>query len=365
MKKKSLLRTKQHLQPNKFKKLFVIIAAAVFLIILFVGLRFNRFYQTISTKNNLWKQQPVANKEVFSFLLMGYGGVGHQGGYLTDTMIIGRLDIKNKKVNAVFLPRDIWVKVPTQSGDDFYTKINAVYQMGLFGKNYRDLPKKYKSDQGAAELAKQVAGNVVGFKIDYYAAVDFTGFTKAIDLLGGVDVNVDKAFTDDQYPIAGEEDNLCDYAEDELQQLLKQATDSPNLVFPCRYETIHFDAGLINMDGKTTLKFVRSRHSKEDGGDFSRARRQKAFLDALKNKVISINIITKIFPLLEQLEGHIKADIPAQLGQKLLKEVNNVSQYSIFELMLTTDNYLTEDISEDGQYLFVPKTGINKLKKIY
>ena len=69
MKKKSLLRTKQHLRSYKFKKLFIIVAAAVFLIILFVGFRFNRFYRTISTKNNLWKQQPVANKEVFSFLL--------------------------------------------------------------------------------------------------------------------------------------------------------------------------------------------------------------------------------------------------------------------------------------------------------
>ena len=54
-----------------------------------------------------------------------------------------------------------WVKVPTDSGDSFHSKINAVYQMGLFPENYPDLPKHYEGEQGAGELVGLVIQQVL------------------------------------------------------------------------------------------------------------------------------------------------------------------------------------------------------------
>ena len=107
------------------------------------------------------------------------------------------------------------------------------------------------------------------------------------------------------------------------------------------------------MDGATALKFVRSRHSPEDGGDFNRARRQQLFLESVRDKVLSIGFLPKISPLMEDLEDSIRTDISPELMQKLLKESPQIKNYKIQQIVLTTDNYLKHSISSDGQYILV------------
>ncbi len=343
------------------KKAAIIIIAVLAIFIGLVLLRGLKLLSSINTKSSIWGKAIPKEKKVFSLLVMGYGGPGHDGAYLTDTMMVMRIDLENNKAVIISIPRDIWVRIPTgEDEEEFNSKINSVYQVGLFKKNYPAVPDKYAGEQGASELVKEVVGKIVGFEIDNYVAIDFNGFKKAVDTLGGVDITVERSFTDPLYPIDGNEEELCgvdptDTAK--FEELEKIATESPEVAYPCRYETLNFKAGRQHMDAVTALKFVRSRHSLEDGGDFGRAKRQQLFLDALRNRILSIGFIPKIIPLMNDLEENLKTDIPLELIQKFLSEAPTMKEYVFSQIVLTTDNYLEHDISEDGQYILVSVDG--------
>ena len=354
-------------QRSNIKKIFFVFFLLVVIGIFFTASKIKSFYEGIYTGKESVKNQiptPKPEKKIFNFLIMGYGGGNHDGAYLTDTLMIAHVDMEKKRTVLISLPRDIWVKIPTKSGDDFHEKINAVYQMGLFNKNYPDIPTKYAEEQGAANLTKEVVGNIVGLEIDNYVAIDFEGFTKAVDLLGGVDVNVETTFDDYEYPVTGKEKDLCGKEEKDLPDLLKIATESPTLAFPCRYEHLHFDAGLTHMDGETALKYVRSRHSLQDGNDFGRAKRQQRFLEAVKNKVISIGFITKIPALLDEMQSYIRTDIHSSTITKLIGEAPSSSKYKISNFVPDTNNYLDPSRSSYGGFILVPKEGEDKWSRM-
>ncbi len=345
---------------QKRKKYILVVAVAAILIVAFLVARFLTFYSRISSDGDTWGGIIPKEKKVFTILMMGYGGPGHDGAYLTDTMMAVRIDIDAKKVLLVSVPRDIWVQLPSKSGKSTHSKINAVYQAGLFPDKYPDIPDNYSGEDGAADMVKKTVGDIVGFNIEQIIAIDFDGFKQAVDTLGGVDVNVERSFSDYEYPITGKEDDLCGVSPDDtakLEELEKIATDSPNLAYPCRYEVLTFDAGTQHMDGETALKFVRSRHSAQDGGDFNRARRQQLFLQAIKEKVLSIGFIPKILPLMNSLEKNIRTDIPLDLMQKLLKEAPSASDYSIHQIVLDTDTYLENGVSADRQFILKSRDG--------
>jgi anionic cell wall polymer biosynthesis LytR-Cps2A-Psr (LCP) family protein len=125
-----------------------------------------------------------------------------------------------------------------------------------------------------------------------------------------------------------------------------------------------FKKGKTHMNGETALKYARSRHSLEDGSDFSRARRQHLLLEAVKDKILSLNLITKIPPLLDQLGDHFKTDFPLSQIPKFSKEIVYAEKYQFFTYVLSTKNYLDESISDDGQYILIPKAGENNFEEI-
>jgi LCP family protein required for cell wall assembly len=345
---------------EKRKKIAIGITIVLSLLLLFGLFRVAKLLNSIQTKSSIWGKTIPKEKKVFSLLVMGYGGAGHDGAYLTDTMMVLRLDLEKHTAMMVSIPRDVWVKIPTTDNEDFYRKINSVYQMGLFRKNYPAVPAKYEGEQGASELVKETVGTIVGFPIDNYIAIDFDGFKQAVDTLGGVDINVERAFTDIEYPIDGKETDLCGVDPNDLakfEELEKIATESPEVAYPCRYETLQFEAGQQHMDAETALKFVRSRHSLQDGGDFGRARRQQLFLDAMRGKIFSVTVIPKIIPLMNDLERNLRTDMSLDLIQKFLGEAPDAKKYQTQQIILTTDNYLEHEVSNDGQYILTSKDG--------
>ncbi len=378
------------------KKIIVILVLIIIAAAGYYYIKFTDFYTHIysESKNPLFNKPPE-EQHIFNILLMGYGGIdesgrAHDGTYLTDTMMVIRLDLKKKKALFISLPRDICIKIPTESKSSFHGKINAVYQMGLFNKNYPDIPKKFSGEEGAGDLVKLVIEQIIGEPIDYYAVIDFEGFKKAVDILGGVDINVERSFDDYEYPIAGKKDELCGRDEEfeqikdfikppfneeerdklfkdkpELEEFVKNATETPNLAFPCRYEHLHFDAGEIRMDGETALKYVRSRHSLQDGNDFGRAARQQLFLQAMRDKIINIGFIPKIIPLLDEMKTRIKLDIPADVLKKFLAEANKSEDYKIDNIILTNKKNLTDYMLTpcDG-YSLIPKSGLDQWDEI-
>jgi LCP family protein required for cell wall assembly len=194
-----------------------------------------------------------------NILFLGMGGMGHDGGMLTDTMIFTSLNLKTGSATMISIPRDIWVRSIT-------AKINAAYEIG----------EKRATGSGTL-MAADAVYEIVGEPIHYTVLMDFAGFEQLIDSMGGIDVMVDKPFTDELYPIKGKENDLCD----------------GDLEYKCRYETLVFSKGLQHMNGNMALKFARSRHSAdlEEGTDFARAARQQKVIAAIKAKALSPSVL--------------------------------------------------------------------------
>lgn len=195
-----------------------------------------------------------------NILLLGVAGGTHDGRDLTDTILVLSFHQKNQTLSMISVPRDIW-------SDSLKDKVNSAY-------HYGELKKK----GGGLTLSKAIVSDVVGLPIQYALMLDFSGFEKVINLVDGVEVNVLNSFTDSDYPIPGKENDECN--------------GDPE--FRCRYESLHFDAGVQGMDGARALKYVRSRHAEGDeGSDFARGKRQQEVLLALKTKLMSKDVYMK------------------------------------------------------------------------
>jgi anionic cell wall polymer biosynthesis LytR-Cps2A-Psr (LCP) family protein len=294
----------------------------------------------------------------YSILLMGYGGGAHDGGLLTDSMIVARIEPHTDSVTLISIPRDIWVPIPVSSTETKYAKINSAYAVGSDDRKYPNKSDEFKGPAGGGQMAKSVVSQVVGFNIDYFVSLDFKGFIKFIDLLGGVKVPVAKTFTDPMYPIEKDIVDNCGKSDDDIKALTATMSgEKLEQQFPCRYESLHFDKGLQLMTGETALKFARSRHSIEDGGDFNRANRQRVLIEAVKNQVISLNFIDKIIPTIKTLSYNLKTDIDLAKLQSLISQSAVLSKYKINSIALTDQNVLVDDKSSDGQFILVPKAG--------
>ncbi len=236
-----------------------------------------------------------------NILLLGIGGGSHDGPNLTDTIILASVNQKNNKVVLTSIPRDLWFPSLTTS----FKKVNEAYADG-----------ENKRKGGGLVEAEAVVSKITGQHIDYGVRVDFSGFVKAVDILGGLDINVDNTFDDYAYPISGKEDDTCGNLAEDIKAYTESGTASAEMdliKFPCRYKHVHFDKGLMHMDGETALEFVRSRHATGvEGTDFARSKRQEKVIKALKDKILSAQTLinpAKIIQLYSILSGSIDTDI--------------------------------------------------------
>jgi len=302
--------------------------------------------------------------QIKNILLLGYGGADHNGGFLTDSIILLSLNQKTKKGFLISVPRDIWLNLPTDWENLKAAKINEAYAIGINDSRYPNKKPEFRGQLGGGNLAKYAVSQVTGLTVDYFAAVSFDQLVRIIDILGGIEVQIPVPFTDQYYPVKGLENETCGKSEAEIE-VLKQKYSGFELEknFPCRYETISFQEGLNKMDGALTLKFVRSRHSVSSGGDFSRSQRQIAVLKAIREKLISIQAIKKIDQLYPSLADLITTDLDLPTLKTLLSFLGNPENYQIEEVNLSPDNVLTESKGPQGQYILLPKEGFNQWQK--
>lgn len=323
------------------------------------------FFQVLFNKNiELSKVNKTANEpQRINILLLGIGGGNHEGPKLTDSIIIASIDIDKSKVHLISLPRDMW----SFALDD---KINSAYAKG-----------ETKKKGGGLILAESTMSEIIGQPINYGVVIDFNGFVKAVDIVGGLDINVDKAFDDYQYPITGNENELCGHTEEEVQTFTATNSAEAELVnfFPCRYEHLHFDQGLQHMDGETALKFVRSRHAiGSEGTDFARSKRQEKIIKAFVSKAFSLNILanpTKILSLYGTVQDSIDTDIPDSEFDDFIKLAQKFRNAEIDSVVIDYGNkqekrggLLTNPpISEKYHYKWtlVPRIGENDFSEIH
>ena len=152
-----------------------------------------------------------------------------------------------------------------------------------------------------------------------------------------------------------------------IEEFVKNASSTPELAFPCRYEKLEFKKGIAHLDGQTALKYARSRHSEIDGGDFNRARRQQQVIEGIKSKVISLGFIPKIIPLLNEFKKDVKTDVGLEIIKKFIDQADKAKEYKTTTFVLTDQNVLKDSVSADGQYILIPNEGMDSwggIKKI-
>lgn len=294
----------------------------------------------------------------YTVLLLGYGGGTHAGGSLTDTLLLAYIVPREKRAVLFSIPRDLWVPIPVTEDTDEWSKINAAFAIGNDDRKYTHKPPEFSGTGGGGRLAKAVVSEVLGIEVDYFAAVNFSGFTTAFESLGDITVQVPVTFDDSFYPIEGKENETCDKSEEEIAALT--ATMSGYKLeqeFTCRYEQLHFDAGPQVMDGETALKFVRSRHSEQHGGDFGRSQRQQALLTAVKNKVLTPAGLLKLVPTALQLTKYVQTDITSEKITQIVTTHEGLSEYTLETVRLTDKNALKQTYSSDRQYILIPSSG--------
>ncbi|MDO5561344.1 MAG: LCP family protein [bacterium] len=315
---------------------------------------------------------PVDPLATFNILLLGYGGANHDGGNLADTIILAQVAPHQEKVSLLSLPRDLWVKLPfsarADQETDFYSKINRTLALGNSSKEYLWRPEQFQGKDGGGNLARAVVSEIIGQPVDYYLAVDFSGFEKLINLLTnnqGLTVNVPYSFTDEYYPLTGEENNLCGYTEEDLATMSATLKDYDlEKMFTCRYETIQFNKGKQTLDSANVLKFVRSRHSGYGGGDFGRSQRQQAVLAAVKDLIFSPKILPKLPKLIEQSLKMIKTNLSlSAITEKLFLNCD-WANFDLSSQVLSNQNYLRDSRSRDGQYILIPRLGLDNYSEI-
>lgn len=256
-----------------------------------------------------------------NILLLGYGGSGHSGGTLSDTIQVLSIDWKTNQLAMISVPRDLEVNVPGHG----YSKINAAYS------------------SGGGQLSSQTVSQVLGIPIHYFISLDFNGFVDIVNTVGGVDIDVENTFTDYSYP----------------KSECNNATG-----IGCSLVTVHFDAGLQHMDGARALIFARSRHSLNngEGTDFARSRRQQLLMLAIKKKVLTLDILanpSKITSLLNTVGSHLKTSLSVTEIKSLSSEMQKADTSNMVTKVFDTSagNVLTSESNTLGDVL-IPKKGL-------
>lgn len=231
---------------------------------------------------------------------------------LTDSILIASINYDKKSVSMFSIPRDLYVEYPT----GWAGKINETYFRGL---------RKTKDEFEGIKSLQEVLTKITGEEMHYFVNLDFEGFRKIIDTLWGIDIDVPDAIVDTTYP-------------------------GPNST----YQTFRISAGPQNLDGSTALKYARSRHTTSD---FDRSLRQQLIIKALREKALSLELITspsKIKSIYNIVNEHIITDLDLSQMIQLALFVKDIPRENIVSSNLNDTCFYGSSVCEKWWFLYVP-----------
>lgn len=204
-------------------------------------------------------QKVWPDSHYLNILVLGVDTRDDGGDQNADTIIIARLDLREKTMRSVSIPRDLLVEIPGVGSG----KINGAYNAGV-----TERPNDRVA--GVVKMRDTIEHNF-GVEIDDYVLIDFEGFEQVIDSVGGIQIDVPEEIVDDAYPTE-------DYG----------------------VRTLVIKAGPQHMDGDTALAYARTRHADSDD---ERRDRQALVIQALFQKGKSLGTITKIADIIQAAGG--------------------------------------------------------------
>ena len=191
-------------------------------------------------------------------------------------------------------------------------------------------------NENGMELLKEVVEEISGLDIHYYAQLDFNGFIKIIDDLGGIDIYLEKDINDPSYPN-----------------------------FSRGYDPFYIKKGWHHLDGETALKVARSRHSTM--GDFDRIKRQQDIIKATKQKVFekySQFDVIAFKNIFISLSNNLKTDLQLKELPRFYKIAKEVKNYDITVKTIDTKNYLNRTYLGKGYTLQVKNNDYQKINEL-
>lgn len=217
-------------------------------------------------------------------------------------MILATVDPANEQATLISIPRDLIVPIPGHGRQ----KINTAHFWGEV------------DDPGSGPRhAMQTVEGLFGVSIDYYVRVDFIGFERLIDAVGGIDLVVSRPIVDDAYPTA-------DYGTKRLE----------------------IPAGPQHLNGEQALEYARTRHS---DSDFGRGARQRQVILAAKEKAIQPANLPKLPTLLRVVQQSVTTDIPPEAIPSLIARAQSIPAENITSTGITAEMVI--DINHDGTEL--------------
>mgnify|MGYP001563713641 CR=1 FL=1 len=309
------------------KRALLLLLVAFFVFLLFAGLAKAlislRLITVPGVLNAAGAELQTDENGFTNFLLLGQGDASHDGKDLTDTVMITSLDPKRtKSVVLLSLPRDLYFLDAEKMGKG---RVNSMYRDY---KGYLMARKDMEEPEASLEAMKELAvvvGKALDLDIHHVIKVDFDGFTKAVDAIGGIDIEVPEAITDTEYP-------------------------GPNYT----YETFAIDAGLQHLDGETALKYARSRHTTSD---FDRSARQQQILAALAEKVRDQGILrspSKVMALYKIVSQNLETTLTLRELVGAGSMGSAIDRNRIISMQLSDRNGLYGTLSEPGGFLYDP-----------
>jgi polyisoprenyl-teichoic acid--peptidoglycan teichoic acid transferase len=233
-------------------------------------------------------------------LLGGDAGPGRSG-LRTDTMVVATLDARTRRGALLSLPRNMGaVPVPPAAaglvpGGRFPDILNALY-----GWAHR-YPELFPGRDPGATALKQVAANLTGLRVDYYALVDFRGFVEMVDALGGVTVDVPRPVLDRVSPPEDGQDWI----------------------------RIDLQPGRQRLTAMEAFAYVRAR---SQSSDYERIRRQRCVMVALARQADPARVLRAFPRLAAAARENVSTDIPRRVLPRLVELVAGIDRRKIVSL---------------------------------
>lgn len=244
-------------------------------------------------------------------LILGRGGRGNSAPDLTDSIILAHYNKTKNSFTTLSIPRDLLV----QSERLGRVKINEIYSS----------TKKSLWEEAAMNNLMEMVSQITGKDIRMYMLIDFTGFQKLIDAVGGVDIEVPERLYDPEYPAAN-----------------------------WWYTVVNIPAGFQHFDGDKALKYSRSRHTTSD---FDRSRRQQLVIQALRDKMTSLEILsspTKLEWIYSVLSDSVQTNVWLKDMYKFAKIASKVEKQDIYSFALDASCFNALKLCEPGGLIYSP-----------
>lgn len=244
----------------------------------------NADYDVIPQKEEIEKM--VREGNTVSILIAGLDTEHGSMVGRSDVLMVAAIDMDSKESTLLSIPRDTYVQI---AGTEEKDKINHAYAK-------------------SAHTSMRTVENYLNIPIDYHLSVNFTAFERFIDLIGGLQLNVERTIHHNK-----------------------------------RTDEIYLHPGQQWVDGELALEYVRFRADNE--GDFGRNRRQQQVMKEILNQSTSIRTVTRIPEMLDIIGDNVRTNMETSRMISLITNLSTLTGENVEALRLTGDGMMINRVS--------------------